>query len=144
VEQEFFDSFYKNQYERLADSFNRRGNRYRYLTRLHQVTLLASSAITPVIIALSDSNHLKILAIALSSLVAILSGHGGICPGPGHCVQDATVRFRAEGPSAPNRPAVVFPLPACVSADPDGDWHAETCHSVEHVAPDFCLGPLIG
>jgi hypothetical protein len=24
-------------------------------------------------------------------------------PGQGHCVQDATVRFRAEGPSAPGR-----------------------------------------
>jgi hypothetical protein len=37
-----------------------------------------------------------------------------------------------------------FSLSACVSADPGGDRHAETCHPVEHVAPDFCFGPLIG
>jgi hypothetical protein len=79
MDQEFFDSFYKDRYEKLAESFDRRGNnKYRYVTRLYQVTLLASSAITPVIIALSDSNHLKILAITLSSLVAILSGLGRI------------------------------------------------------------------
>ena len=34
-----------------------------------------------------------------------------------------------------------FPLSACVSADPGGDRHAETRHPVEHVAPDFRLGP---
>jgi hypothetical protein len=43
-----------------------------------------------------------------------------------------------------NRPTVVFPLSVWVSADPGGDWHAETGHPVEHIAPDFCLGPLIG
>jgi len=37
-----------------------------------------------------------------------------------------------------------FPLSACLSADPDGDRHAETCHSVKHIAPDFRLDPLIG
>jgi len=37
-----------------------------------------------------------------------------------------------------------FALPVCVSADPVGDRHAETCHPVEHVASDFRLGPLIG
>jgi hypothetical protein len=30
------------------------------------------------------------------------------------------------------------------SADPGGDRRAEPCHPVEYVAPDFCLGPLIG
>src|ERR1700692_1641522 len=33
---------------------------------------------------------------------------------------------------------------AFVSAKPSGDWHAEPRHPIEHVAPDFCLGPLIG
>jgi hypothetical protein len=37
-----------------------------------------------------------------------------------------------------------FPLSVWMSADPGGDWHAETGHPVEHIAPDFCLGPLIG
>jgi hypothetical protein len=78
MEQEFFESFYKNQYERLAKSFDRRGNLYRILTRLYQVALLSSAAITPVIIAISDSTHLKFLAVALSSMVAILSGIGRI------------------------------------------------------------------
>jgi hypothetical protein len=43
-----------------------------------------------------------------------------------------------------NRPlAAASPLAACVSADPSGGRHTEPCHLVEHVAPDFCLGPLI-
>jgi hypothetical protein len=33
---------------------------------------------------------------------------------------------------------------AFVSANPSGDWHAEPRHPIEHVAPDLCLGPLIG
>jgi len=36
-----------------------------------------------------------------------------------------------------------FPLSGCALADPGGDRHAETRHPVEHVASDFCLGPLI-
>jgi hypothetical protein len=35
-------------------------------------------------------------------------------------------------------------LRACVSFDPSRRWHAERSHSVEHAAPDFRLGPLIG
>ena len=27
---------------------------------------------------------------------------------------------------------------------PAGDRHAETCHPIEHIASDFCLGLLIG
>ena len=33
---------------------------------------------------------------------------------------------------------------AFVSANPSGDRHAEPRHPIEHVAPDLCLGPLIG
>jgi hypothetical protein len=33
---------------------------------------------------------------------------------------------------------------AFVSANPRGDWHAEPGHPIKHVAPDLCLGPLIG
>lgn len=36
------------------------------------------------------------------------------------------------------------PLSIVLSADPDGDRHAEPGHPVEHVAADFCLDPLIG
>jgi hypothetical protein len=36
------------------------------------------------------------------------------------------------------------PLSTCLSADPGRDRHAETRHPVEHIAPDFRLGPLIG
>jgi hypothetical protein len=44
-----------------------------------------------------------------------------------------------------NRPlAAPSPLAACVSADSSGGRHTEPCHPVKHVAPDFCLGPLIG
>jgi hypothetical protein len=51
------------------------------------------------------------------------TAHCLICPDPGHCVQDATVRFRAEGPSAPN---VAFRRP-CV----------RSCRSaLEHRRPD--------
>jgi hypothetical protein len=80
MDQEFFDSFYKDQYERLAAYFNRRSRIFRHLTRLQQVSLLVCSAITPAIIALTgaDTNGLKILAVGLSSLVAVLSGMGRI------------------------------------------------------------------
>ena len=36
------------------------------------------------------------------------------------------------------------PFLVCVSADPGGDRHAETCHPVQHIASDLCLSPLIG
>ena len=38
----------------------------------------------------------------------------------------------------------ISPLPVWVSAGPYGGRHAEMRHPVEHVAPDFRLGPLIG
>ena len=37
-----------------------------------------------------------------------------------------------------------LPLPASVSPDPSRRRHAECRHPVEHAAPDFRLGPLIG
>ena len=43
-----------------------------------------------------------------------------------------------------NRSLVASPLSPRVSADPDGGRHAERRHPVEHVAPNFCLGALIG
>ena len=43
-----------------------------------------------------------------------------------------------------DRPLVASPVPARVSVDPGGGRHAEPRHSVEHIAPDFCLGLLIG
>jgi ATP-dependent DNA ligase len=43
-----------------------------------------------------------------------------------------------------HRRLVASPGPACMSMDPGGGRHAEPRHSVEHVAPDFCLGLLIG
>jgi hypothetical protein len=43
-----------------------------------------------------------------------------------------------------DRPLIASPGPACVSVDPGGGRHAEPRHSVEHGAPDFCLGLLIG
>src|SRR5919199_2906388 len=43
-----------------------------------------------------------------------------------------------------NRPSAVFTRWLCASDDAGGDWHAEPCHPVEHVAPDLRLGPLIG
>src|SRR5271166_3504159 len=65
-----------------------------------------------------------------------------------------TPRDRGQGPVRSswrktrwcvNRPlAAASPLAACVSADPSGGRHTEPCHPVKHVAPDFCLGPLIG
>ena len=41
-------------------------------------------------------------------------------------------------------PRVASPVPARVSVDRSGDRHAEPRHSVEHIAPDFCFGLLIG
>ena len=36
-------------------------------------------------------------------------------------------------------------LSACrVLHDPNRDWHTETCHPVDDIACDLCLGPLIG
>ena len=43
-----------------------------------------------------------------------------------------------------NRLSVVVGPLGGLSADPGGDRHAETCHPVEHVAPKFRLGALIG
>jgi hypothetical protein len=43
-------------------------------------------------------------AIACRRFLTGSAAHCRICPDPRHCVQDATVRFRAEGPSAPSRP----------------------------------------
>jgi hypothetical protein len=40
-------------------------------------------------------------AIARRRFLTGSAAHSRICPDPGHCVQDVTVRFRAEGPSAP-------------------------------------------
>ena len=37
-----------------------------------------------------------------------------------------------------------YHLSSRVSADPYGGRHAERRHPVEHVAANFCLGPLIG
>jgi hypothetical protein len=34
--------------------------------------------------------------------------HCHVCPGPGYCVQYASVRFRAEGPSDPVRTALIW------------------------------------
>jgi hypothetical protein len=68
----------KNQYERLADSFDKRRAMYRWFTRIHQMSLLMSSAIAPVIVALANTSNLRILAILVSSLVAILTGIGRI------------------------------------------------------------------
>src|SRR5579863_5238400 len=36
------------------------------------------------------------------------------------------------------------PISACVSAGPGGDRHTETGHSVDRLAPDFCLCALVG
>jgi nucleoside-diphosphate-sugar epimerase len=41
------------------------------------------------------------------------------------------------------RSLVASPVLPRVSADPDGGRHAERRHPVEHVAANFCLGPLI-
>jgi hypothetical protein len=30
------------------------------------------------------------------------------------------------------------------STDPDGGWHTEACHPVQHVASNFCLDLLTG
>ena len=78
MEHDFFEAFYKTQYERLEHSFSQRTNRYRWFTRVYQISLLVSSAIAPVIIALSDNIGTKIIAIAVSSFVAILAGIGRI------------------------------------------------------------------
>jgi hypothetical protein len=47
-------------------------------------------------------------------------------------------------PCCMNRSLVASPLSPRVSRDPDGGRHAERRHPVEHVAANFCLGPLIG
>jgi Protein of unknown function (DUF4231) len=78
MEQEFFDNFYQVQYEKMAAHLNKRGSRYRNFTRLHQIFLLISAALSPVIIALSDSYTSRIAAIVMSSLVAVLAGVGRI------------------------------------------------------------------
>ena len=39
---------------------------------------------------------------------------------------------------------VAYPHSPRVSAHSDGGRHAEHRHPVEHVADNFCLGPLIG
>jgi hypothetical protein len=61
---------------------------------------------------------------------------------------DGRFAVQFEGVSLPrwcmDRPLVTSPGPACVSVDPGGGRHAEPRHSVEYVAPDFCLGLLIG
>jgi len=62
----------------LDHAFSTRTNRYRWFTRLYQISLLTSSAIAPVIIAFSDTIGPKIIAIAVSSFVAILAGIGRI------------------------------------------------------------------
>ena len=43
-----------------------------------------------------------------------------------------------------DRAVVTSPVSGSISVDPDGGRHAERRHHVENVAPDFCLGPLIG
>ena len=43
-----------------------------------------------------------------------------------------------------NRSPVASSLASRVSADPNSDRHAKGRHPVEDVAPDFCLGLLIG
>jgi hypothetical protein len=36
------------------------------------------------------------------------------------------------------------PLRFVISTDPDAGRHAKRLHPVDHIACDFCLGPLIG
>ena len=55
-----------------------------------------------------------------------------------HCDEIWPSRWRMD------RLLVASPVPARVSADPDGGRHAEPRHPVEHIAPDLCLGLLIG
>jgi hypothetical protein len=49
----------------------------------------------------------------------------------------STARWRMD------RTLVMSPVSGRILLDPDGDRHAERRHSVESVAPDFCLCPLI-
>src|SRR5215469_15782350 len=78
MEQEFFDRFYQTQYEKMTTRLNQRATRYRNYTRIYQISLLTSSAITPVIVAIPSTFSTQIIAVALSSLVAILTGIGRI------------------------------------------------------------------
>jgi hypothetical protein len=61
----------------------------------------------------------------------------------GDCLGGLEERLRRRVGARIDR-RLCFPFSVCVSADPGGDRHAETCHPVEHVASDFRLGPLVG
>ena len=43
-----------------------------------------------------------------------------------------------------NRKPVAPPFRSRISNDLDGDWHAEPCDPIEHVASGLRFGPLIG
>ena len=62
---------------------------------------------------------------------------------PGLCLSRRDL-MRGGGRWCINGSLVAYPHSSRVSADPDGGRQPLYRHPVEHVAPNFCLGPLIG
>jgi hypothetical protein len=62
---------------------------------------------------------------------------------PGLCLSRRDL-MRGGGRWCINGSLVAYPHSLRVSADSDPGRHSERRHPVEHVAANFCLGPLIG